>query len=284
MREITGPPRIDVDADTVAVTARVPVLDGDPVLVEAFRPRPIHAAATSTTYKTAALMGLSGVVLLAAVLVLVRRSTNAEVRPLRATAEAIVASGDRSMRIRATGTGEIPALAHAFDSVLDALGEREREAADEHARRTADMARTNAEQREAELAAQRRAGELVAAAAQIEGLLDSIATQAESVRAGAVRIGEQVGLVDEASTGLFARVREAGGIVGTLGEALGHVDDMARSIAGIAAQTNLLALNATIEAERAGEAGRGFAVVADESGSCRGTPTRRRSGSPARCR
>jgi methyl-accepting chemotaxis protein len=254
----------DVDADTVAVTARVPVLDGDPVLVEAFRPRPIHAAATSTTYKTAALMGLSGVVLLAAVLALVRRSTNAEVRPLRATAEAIVASGDRSMRIRATGTGEIPALADAFDSVLDALGEREREAADEHARRTADMARTNAEQREAELAAQRRAGELVAAAAQIEGLLDGIATQAESVRAGAVRIGEQVGLVDEASTGLFARVREAGGIVGTLGEALGHVDDMARSIAGIAAQTNLLALNATIEAERAGEAGRGFAVVADE--------------------
>jgi methyl-accepting chemotaxis protein len=168
------------------------------------------------------------------------------------------------MRIRPTGTGEIPALARAFDSVLDTLGEREREAADEHARRTADMARTNAEQREAELAAQQRAGDLVAAAAQIERLLDGIATQAESVRAGAVSIGEQVGLVDEASTGLFARVREAGGIVGTLGAALGHVDEMARSIARIAAQTNLLALNATIEAERAGQAGRGFAVVADE--------------------
>jgi methyl-accepting chemotaxis protein len=254
----------DVDADTVAVTVRVPALDGDPVLVEAFRPRPIHAAATSTTYKTAALMGVSGVVLLVAVLALVRRSTNAEVRPLRATAEAIVASGDRSMRIRPTGTGEIPALARAFDSVLDTLGEREREAADEHARRTADMARTNAEQREAELAAQQRAGDLVAAAAQIERLLDGIAAQAESVRAGAVSIGEQVELVDEASTGLFARVREAGGIVGTLGAALGHVDEMARSIARIAAQTNLLALNATIEAERAGQAGRGFAVVADE--------------------
>ena len=51
----------------------------------------------------------------------------------------------------------------------------------------------------------------------------------ESIRAGAYRIGEIVGLID-----------------------------------GIAFQTNILALNAAVEAARAGESGRGFAVVAAE--------------------
>ncbi|MTV47232.1 methyl-accepting chemotaxis protein, partial [Streptococcus pneumoniae] len=50
----------------------------------------------------------------------------------------------------------------------------------------------------------------------------------------------------------------------SLVEAVGRIESMAESIAGIASRTNLLALNATIEAARAGEAGRGFAVVAAE--------------------
>jgi methyl-accepting chemotaxis protein len=149
------------------------------------------------------------------------------------------------------------------------------------------MARAHAGQGAAEQAARQHAADLLAAAAQIERLLDGIAGQAESVRAGAVSIGAQVELVDDASTGLFARVREAGGMVADLGEVLGHVDEMALSFAQIAAQTTMLALSATIDAVRAGDAGRGVAVVADEvrelSGEAGGRHPgvrRRRAGRP----
>lgn len=63
---------------------------------------------------------------------------------------------------------------------------------------------------------------------------------------------------------LTKEVQETSTVIRNLESESKHIDDILKSIHGIANQTNLLALNAAIEAARAGEQGKGFAVVADE--------------------
>lgn len=69
-------------------------------------------------------------------------------------------------------------------------------------------------------------------------------------------------IVDMASIG--REVLAGAEMVRQLGTQSVQINEIVKTIRGIADQTNLLALNAAIEAARAGEQGRGFAVVADE--------------------
>jgi methyl-accepting chemotaxis protein len=79
----------------------------------------------------------------------------------------------------------------------------------------------------------REGGEIInRAAAEMEGIADSVNTLAETIR--------------------------------DLGQLSGQISGIVGAIKEVSDQTNLLALNAAIEAARAGEQGRGFAVVADE--------------------
>lgn len=85
---------------------------------------------------------------------------------------------------------------------------------------------------------------------EASGVANSGASDLRSVIQG-------IGDVQKHGQNLKDNMDELGSFVGTIGQIIGIIND-------IADQTNLLALNAAIEAARAGEAGRGFAVVADE--------------------
>lgn len=96
-----------------------------------------------------------------------------------------------------------------------------------------------------------------AATEQVNRGIQSVASAAEEMATSVKEISGQ-------TQGMAAKVAEAAHAAQAMTAATKSVDEIAATIAGIAAQTNLLALNATIEAARAGEAGRGFAVVAAE--------------------
>lgn len=68
----------------------------------------------------------------------------------------------------------------------------------------------------------------------------------------------------EMSNEILAKSNKTDEVIEQLQAQAGSIEDIVKTINGLADQTNLLALNAAIEAARAGEHGRGFAVVADE--------------------
>lgn len=68
----------------------------------------------------------------------------------------------------------------------------------------------------------------------------------------------------ETSNEILSRSNKTDEVIEQLHEQARSIEEIVKTINGLADQTNLLALNAAIEAARAGEHGRGFAVVADE--------------------
>ncbi|MEV6490887.1 methyl-accepting chemotaxis protein [Actinoplanes sp. NPDC051633] len=258
--------------ERIALNAALPTVDGSTIVLEAVRNRPIHAAANGIAQNLFAFMALA-TVLLAIVLRWSNRSAvRRRVRPLRDTTERVVRSGDYTLRVNPTGTDDIAALGSAIDTMLDTIADRDRRLADEQRDRQQSLQEMHDRQTEAERAAQQQAADAVSrTSALVAQQLTDVSTRADSVAEAATRIEARVADARAAATQLSGDNQHAGAAVGTLGESLRKVDEVARFIGGIARQTNLLALNASIEAARAGTAGKGFAVVANEVKTLAGT-------------
>ena len=140
----------------------------------------------------------------------------------------------------------------------------ELELAEERAR-TADEAARQARAREERAA---RLGErisgLVDAGRRLDGNVATATDVMEGLRSAIAEIAAAASGASTTAREASAQSRTAAATVERLAGTMAEIDQIARSISGIADQTNLLALNATIEAARAGEAGKGFAVVAGE--------------------
>jgi methyl-accepting chemotaxis protein len=203
--------------------------------------------------------------LIGAVGVLLRRAVRQRVSPLRRTAEAIVASGDRSLRIGESGRDEIGALAATIDAMLETLASQDTAIRAEQSQRETALQEAHAERERVQEEFRRQAQETVertsdAVVDRLTGVVDHV----RDVRVATRDIDDRMDTAHLASQRLVEEATHAERAVNALGGSLRRVATIAEMITGVAAQTNLLALNATIEAARAGEAGRGFAVVAEE--------------------
>ncbi len=220
---------------------------------------------------TAGLLGwTAAAVLLAVVLVaaVAYRIATTIARPIVRVTDAtqsIVASGDRSRRVRIEANNEVGALSRAIDTMLDWLSTQDEELRQAQQTREAHLRASWEKQQLAEKQIRGRAQSMINDTTEnITRELRAVLDQVSAVRATGVTIDERVSTADSVTGDLVARAGQANNVLGAFGSSLQRVDGIAQLIGGVAGQTNLLALNATIEAARAGEAGKGFAVVADE--------------------
>jgi methyl-accepting chemotaxis protein len=249
----------------IAVGAAIPTINGSPVVVESLRDRPIHQVANQTALKIFVLMAIATLGLIIAIVLLVNRGIRARVGPLRRTTEAVIASGDRGLRIAMTGTGDIPALAAAIDQMLDAMAAQDTQLQAEQAAREEELARTFTERQRLEQETRQQAQSTITQTTTlVTDQLAEVVGQVDAARTTTDDIDQRVETAHAATRRMVDEARQADQLVTDLTASLRRVGGIAELIAGVAAQTNLLALNATIEAARAGEAGRGFAVVAGE--------------------
>jgi methyl-accepting chemotaxis protein len=254
-----------LSATKVAVDATVPTIGGGSIVIEILRPRPLHHMAESTAMDTLLLMVTTGLLLLGVVLVVVRRSIKDQVSPLRNTADAVIASGDRGLRIGRTGTGDIAALGVALDKMLDALEAKTLELDQQHLRREAELANDSARQKLADRDLRERAQ------AMIDNTISGVTTELHAVLDQAITLRNATNVIEQMAAAALSlthsvadKTAGADRVIASMAESLRRVDTVANLIASVTEQTRLLALNATIEAARAGAAGNGFRVVANE--------------------
>jgi len=205
------------------------------------------------------------VLLLALVAGRIAAGISGPLRRVTQATNAIIASGDRSLRVGTDTTGEIGALAGAVDAMLDAVAAQETQLQQVRAAREQELTQNWQQQQDAEQQSRHQASTAISAnTASVVHELHEVIEQVNAVRGSGSTISERVSAADEMTKTLVQRAGQGDDVLRALTESLRRVSGIAQMIKAVAEQTNLLALNATIEAARAGEAGRGFAVVAGE--------------------
>jgi len=179
----------------------------------------------------------------------------------------VLAGGDLSIAVPATGKDEVGELSRAFERMRQGLqavitgiattaedlhlsGDQLAKGSDETATSIEEVARASSE--------------FASALSELTESTHRISSDSENV--AALAKGGQSRL-DEVATSLHNLETQVGALsryVNDLAQGNKQIVQAVGSISEIAEQTNLLALNAAIEAARAGEHGRGFAVVAAE--------------------
>jgi methyl-accepting chemotaxis protein len=252
-------------SDTLALDVTVPALGGEPLVFRTTSDRLIHREASRTTLKLLVLVGVLGLAMLAFVVLVLQRGVLRRVARLRRTTDEIIASGDRSLRVRLGGQDEIGMLGLAVDDMLDTLAGQEAAVAAAHATREAELVELHARQADAQEEARRHARSIIEATAdEVVEQLAVVVGDVDMVRQAAEEIDQRVAVVSDMTRAVADQGREADELVAALAESVQHIGALSQLIADVAEETNLLALNATIEAARAGAAGKGFGVVAGE--------------------
>ena len=237
-----------------------------------------HASDEAAALFANAKLGISGVIVLASILVVAIAwlLTRSIVVPLTEAMKVArtVARGELTAPIDTEGSDEPAQLMKALHEMQTGLRQTVQEitssaaqlasAAEQLTAVTDESNRSITRQSDEIQAAATAVNEMTSAVAEVAGSASSASDAArlaeDSTRDGRSRVQETISSI----RAMAGEVTSTSGLIGGLASQAQGISKVLDVIRAIADQTNLLALNAAIEAARAGEQGRGFAVVADE--------------------
>jgi methyl-accepting chemotaxis protein WspA len=232
------------------------------------------ASAAATVHDRLALIGISLILVLSALLIWLQSA--AITKPLAGLARILerMGRGDFTQRAEVNGSDPCRELGDGLNRLADNLsalfGQVQRSGLQVNATATriaattkeqhanaSEIAATSAEIGAASRQISATSRELVQTIDEVSDAAEETAQLANSGQTAIARMESNMRQIMEASGSITAKLT-------VLSEKTANINSVVTTIARVADQTNLLSLNAAIEAEKAGEYGLGFAVVAME--------------------